>query len=319
MNYMKKYVKNSLILLVVMLPILIITLISCDKKEEKMIIISEKKQYLGITENEKVDLTIPLYIEKNKSFYFDKDKIKGCSLKDKNDQQIYEMQVTNINRTSTKLNYGDKDLYAYEFVFSFSYCTDSFIRVLDACLEIEYINGEQCLIDIGSVLLKRTTKSDTLNIKRVKPIVNDLMPINGNTIPTTTGLLVMIENMSNEEIEVTDIVLLNSIVVTNYPKVKKLDNFDYESNSDISDIIGEKYQLVDKNSEGQINYTIAPYESVNLLIPFNYLKLETVKETGLLVKYQCNNKEENTILNNTPLFNSSLLLPDYCIYAFVPN
>ena len=35
------------------------------------------------------------------------------SLKDKNDQQIYEMQVTNINRTSTKLNYGDKDLYAY--------------------------------------------------------------------------------------------------------------------------------------------------------------------------------------------------------------
>ena len=93
MNYMKKYVNKCSLLLLMIVPLTVIGFISCNKKEDKMIIISEKKQYLGITNNEKVELTVPLYIEKSKDFYFNKEKIKSCYLKDRQNDQVYELEV----------------------------------------------------------------------------------------------------------------------------------------------------------------------------------------------------------------------------------
>lgn len=319
MNYMKKYVNKCSLLLLMIVPLTVIGFISCNKKEDKMIIISEKKQYLGITNNEKVELTVPLYIEKSKDFYFNKEKIKSCYLKDRQNDQVYELEVNEVNKTTKKITYENKDLYAYEFMLSFAYCTKTPIRVLDAYLDLEYKDDDTCQVDIGSVLFTQTKFSNKLKVRRVKPVVNNLLNIDDTILPTTVAVMITIENTSDEEVIIQDINILNSIVTTNYQKIKQLTNLDYESNTDINKIINDEYKMVDNSKAISLEYIIKANVEINLVIPFNYLKLETVKEAGLLIRYQCQNEEENVVLDNTPLFNSSLLIPDYYIYAFVPN
>lgn len=284
-----------------------------------MIIISEKKQYLGLTSNNQVDLKIPLYIEKGKEFYFNIAKIKECYLKDHQTFQVYEMVVTNINRTTQKVRYENKDLYAYDFLLTFDYCTEASIRVLDAYLDIEYENGENFKVDIGSVLLSQNTNSNNLSITRVKPVVNNYININDKSLPTTVAVMITLDNRSESEVSIKEIDILNSVVVTNYQKVKELDNIDYESNYNINDIIDGEYQLVEKSNADSFDITIMPSSKINLIIPFNYLKLEVVKEAGLQIKYIYQGNMKTTIIEPIPFFNSSLLIPDYCIYATVPD
>ncbi len=319
MNYMKKYVNKGSLLLLIIVPLMVISFISCNKKEDKMIIISEKKQYLGITNNEKAELSVLLYVEKNKDFYFNKEKIKCCYLKDRQNNQVYELEVNEINKTTQKITYENKDLYAYEFMLSFAYCTKTPIRVLDAYLDIEYQDEEIYQVDIGSVLFTQAKTNNKLKVTRVKPVVNSLLNIDDTMLPTTVAVMITVENTTNEEVIIQDINVLNSVVTTNYQGIRMLTNLDYESNTDINKIINDEYKLVDNTKNISLDYIIKPNTMVNLIIPFNYLKLEIVKEAGLLIKYQCQNEEENAVLDNTPLFNSSLIIPDYYIYAFVPS
>lgn len=312
---LKKY--SAFLLLII--PLIITIFISCNKKEDKMIIITMEKQYIGITQNEEVIISLPLYIENNKKFYLDKKCINKAYLKSSNNEQIYEVEIDEINKTNQTIKYENKDLFAYNVNIKINNCTKEEIRILDAIFELDLNNGEIIKVSIGSLLLKQVVPSYDLNIVNFKGIVNEVIPQGNSTLPSIVGLLLKLRNNSNELITITNFTALNSLVTTDLDQIKILNSTDYASNIDINELMETGYELIKQSTNQSVDIELKPNEEISLLIPLNYLKLETVNELGLTFTYRQNNDVKEEIIESIPLFNSTLLLPNYSIYAFTPS
>lgn len=309
--------KKYSILLLIIIPLIITIFISCNKKEDKMIIITPKNQYTGITYNEEATITIPLYIENNKNFYLDKKEINKAYLK--TNKEIYEVEIEEITKGSDVLKYENKELSSHNLKVKFKNCTKEEIRLINAYLELTFKNSETIKIEIGSVLFKQVEVSTDLSMINYKAIVNDVMPKESSYLPTTVGVLVKIKNNSNNLITITNLFIINSVVKTNLDNVKVISSTDYLSNVDINELIDTNYELVSEGKTQSLNIDINPQEEISLVVPFSYLKLETVNEAGLIIEYLEEETKKEGMVDSIPLFNSTLILPSYDIYAFTPS
>lgn len=311
--------KNYSVCLVIIISLIITVFISCNKKEDKVIIITTDDQYLALAKEDTATVTIPLYIEQNKSFYFNKEIIESAYLKNINSDQIYEVEVKNITKTLNTIKYENKDLYEYDLELMFNNCTKEEIRILDCYLELSFNSGEIFKIDIGSILFKQVSENSYLNVSNFKAIVNNVMPYGENTLPTVVGILVKLKNNTNKNITLTSLFALNSLVKVDTDKVKVLSNTSYESNTDINTIIDSPYELLKDKTDGNVNFLVSPNEEISLIIPLNYLKLEIVNESGLIFTYKIDENYYEGMIETIPLFNSTLVMPNYNIYAFTPS
>ncbi len=315
MSYVKRSVKNILnhlwIVGVIIIPLFVIGIIACNKKPKEVVIITEKKSHLGIG-NDLATIDIKCYIAKEFSFYLEKDQIVECELIDRLNNTKFTVDIKEITADQEYLEYNNQKLYAKTISLIFDYLNDYIIKIPDACVRFTYQNNEQHSIEVGSMVFVKDSNYQSLQMEKIKGIINKVIPDNNQLYPTTVGLVLKLNSDKKQTIK--KIELLNGYGEIMYNEIKVLSKDELDSQTNINDLVN--YELIIRNNISECNISVNENESLTLLLPISYYKLETICTTGLCIT---NDLGETQIINEFPLFSSTNMLNNYSIYVFNPS
>lgn len=315
MNYVKKNVKKILnhlwIVGVIVIPLLVIGIIACNKKPKEVVIITEKNSHLGIGDDF-ATIDIKCYIAKEFSFYLEKDHIVDCELIDNLNNTKYALDIKEITTEQEYLEYNNQKLYAKTIYLNFDYLNDYIIKIPDAYVRFTYSNNEQHSIEVGSMVFIKNSDYQSLQIEKIKGIINKVIPDNNQLYPTTVGLVLKLNSDKKQTIK--RIELLNGYGEIMHNEIKVLSEDDLDSQTNINDLVN--YELLIRNNTSECNISMDENESLTLLLPISYYKLETIYTSGLCIT---NDRGEMQIISEFPLFSSTNMLSNYSIYVFNPS
>lgn len=317
MNYLKKVfstIYNYWYLVVLVIPLLIITLISCKKAEEKALIVSENNTYTLVNENDSSELVIPLYVASDYKFYVDDNNIVDIYLNNNlNDQ--YKLKLKKIESTTSSITNNEIILDKYNIICEFDYMSIDKIYIPTAYIKISYENEEVHNIQIGSFYAQKVTSTSKIKVKNLKGIVNNIIPHNNDILPSTVALLINLEAVS--DLKITKIELINGSGDINQDQIIETNNIDILNNVDINEILSSKYKIDYFNSTME-SILLKENETKKLILPIGYRELTPINQAGLIITYIYNNVEYKQVIDVIPIFNSSVS-EKYYVYNFTPN
>lgn len=317
MNYMKnviKSLKKTWYIFLFIIPIVILTIMACKKKIAQPYLVCEKTSYFGIGEKD-IIFSIPLYVSNKFNFYLNKDEISSIHLMDNLEKNTYLLNIKEITKQENDLKYQGEILSKYNLKLEFSNYISTYLKIPSASLVIKYQNDEKYPVDIGSIVFFNENDKDIINIKSAKGIVNNVIPKDNIMLPTTTGLYLNLLNDTQEELIITDIILLNGFGEVDKNNVTLTSKELIDSTIDINTFLNGNYQLMYKNNNSPSELKIKENSEQKIIIPISYLELHPINQAGLII---ITNKGIQ-IINVFPIFNSSNLEPTYTVVKLDQN
>ena len=318
MNYLKKlfsYIYSYWYLIVLIIPLLVITLISCKKKEESVLIVSENNTYAIVNDNESNELEIPIYLDSKYKFYIEEKNIQDIYLTD-NKEEKYRLKLKQVESTSSTITNKEIELNKYYLICEFNYMSIDKIYIPNAYLRLEYHNNEKYSIQIGSFIAQRITSINRIKVKNLKGIVNNIIPKDNDLIPSTVALLINLE--TDNYLEIIDIELVNGIGEINKDQIIEFDNLEISNDTDINKLLNNKYRINYQDTILTNNIKLLSKQEKKLLLPISYRELYTINQAGLIITYIYNNEVYKQVIDMIPVFNSNLN-NNYYVYNFAPN
>lgn len=311
MNCMKKNVKQVFkysYFLLLLFPIIFISIIACNKTKNKAIIITEKLSYVGIGTTSAI-IEVPIYIADKFLFYLDKNKIVSCKIIDNITNEEYLMDINEVENGLEKVQYQNQQLKKRKLKLKFNYLNDQTIKISFAKLKLNYENNEEHILDIGSVVFIKKQTASYLDIERTKCIVNDIIPVNKELLPSTVGIVVQINCHNKIGTKINRIELLNGYGYIDNSQIKIMDSFDFDNQVNINNFL--TYELMKKGEEIDCKLEINEDKPIILLLPITYSQLNQIYKAGLIITFENGEKQ---MIDEFPLFSSTKILNNYDEY-----
>ncbi len=260
-------------------------------KYKSFSILSIKKEYNLVVEDENDTLSIPLYLEKTNSFISSLKEVSSVSIS--NDEYIFKGKLKDISKEDYVI-YNDSKYYEYDYVISFlSY--DSFgepIFIENAKFNILYNNSEKLSFDIGNmcIFFNSDLYDPVLTITDLSTVCNVI-----DNIDTIVGINITIRsNASNLKI--------NNIKIKN--KFYDLDN-----SLAINTTLERRYNLLNLytdysyvstsiDSKG-IDKVLPGGESLEIFIPIRYIgSIKNLESFPIYISYTRDGIDGEYIMND---------------------
>lgn len=314
MNWLKKGFKKILsywYFLLLIIPLIIVIFISCKNVDKKLIIGTTNESYILINDDKQI--SIPLYINDEYSFYMDKKNISNIYLLNKDETNKYSLSINNIIKTNTYVTKEKINLTKYLFNLVFDY-NENEIRIPDVYILLEYNNGEIHKLKIGSFIYINETNDVLINVHNFKGIVNKIIQNESNYDLSTVGVILNISSLSN--VKINDIEVIHGNGRINKDQIVLLDSYDYDNSININELLDNEYRM--NYIHSSLKNDILLDTNKILLLPISYNNLEVIDKLGILITYQKGEEIYKQIIYPMPIFNSNGNIK-LNIYEYDPN
>ncbi|MFA7076661.1 MAG: hypothetical protein WC152_08380 [Candidatus Izemoplasmatales bacterium] len=290
----------SIITLYIVIGIILIIVIKPKNVNVNFFTIKQNYSRL-MTENE--SLVFGFFIDQNSSFITDKDNIVNASLT--NNINKIAVNISNIEQIAENIEYKEKLYYQYNLTIDFSeiYVNEFELNLVDAFLELSYINGDTLSLALGDIFLSfgDIECNNYLDYSNIYGLVNNI-----NDELYLTALIIKFENLSDKEIIINQITTNNNMIefdLENYQKsIEK-----YEFSMALEDIITD-YNYIGEAKEGSILLEDEFY----YIFPIKYKEdLKKIYRFPLQINFYYNEENHLISLDDYLFFDEQIILDDY--------
>jgi len=261
-------------------------------------IVTIKQNYQRLmTEDEELSITV--YMSSNDSFVSEPSNIDSLYIMDEYNEM--EVGISDIRSLNYSESYQNTDYFAYVIDLNFQIINiDNYLlELINANLEINYLNGEKVILEIGNLSLNfRSYENPTyIDVYRMFALyqVVDFEYISGIVLGITnkTGMDVSISNINICNSNVT-LDLDNAVLLSNIPSYQ----------ADINDILGYSYNPIGTSD----NQTSLELIQDNLIfIPFKYTDdIIRINRFPLIIEFRYNQLNNLYYIDDFQ-FNSQML------------
>ena len=244
-------------------------------------------------------LVVSLFIDYNNSFITDSNNITSSSLK--SEENTLAVEVRGIEQVDEEIEYKGKSYYLFNITIDFNEVniTDFELKIRDCYLEMDYVNGDTIELFIGDIFISfgEVTSSNHLDYFNMYGIINEIEEEN-----YLLAIMIKLENLTNQEITITNIKSVNDIVkfdlINHYKTTEKIDG-----SFSLMDLIGE-YNHLEIKEAGKFILEDEYY----YLIPLVYESLEKVYRLPITIEYSYNYELYSLELDDYLFFDESINL-----------
>ncbi len=288
--------------------------------EKNLKVITSPKIFSLLKSSNNESIEVELLVNKNDTYYFDKDYIFGVSLNSESDEEIIPLEIDDISYGDSLYDFDNDKFYLVNLSLSVGFeSKDYLIDFKKAYLDISYNNEENLKLFIGefNYLFNEDINSD-LGISNLSSTV-----FKSNEINTVSGIFIELYNMSDENLVITSFDLGSTSVKFNdyylYEIYNEPDLFD--SVDEI--LLVENYDFYIDTSSYNKSMLLKENQSVMLYIPLIYLgEIEYIHRFFFQVNYLSNEGETILIIDDIPYVSTSIfqtsLEDGYLVYE-IPN
>lgn len=291
---------KKLTIITICFSILLIAIFALVRKVPKLVELTtfeKAHNYVSLSNEEKIDIGI--FIDHKNSFITNIENISSCYIGD--DDNILNLKIENIIQSNQITKLKNKDFYLFNFLFSPKLILESdfSFEVFNASLIINYTQGEDIKIRIGSFSYYyfSNNNNEHLSINKLKGLVNEIEN------QTLVGVGLGLKNNSSSSLVIKQIIPLDVNLEISYENIK--DNITFNNNDLIEEVLGYNYNIYNNNIDfSEINKVIN--NEVYLFLPLKYKNKLIVNNLGLLVIYELNEEEYKLYIDDFVFFKTKL-------------
>lgn len=288
---------KKVIIIVVAICLALLSLLSLlfIKTDDELLITTFKQSYSLVSKIDEDDkLEVLIYINNKKASILNKNNISKTYLLDEYGNQI-NLKIDKITYLDYEQKILDNNYYLHSYVFDIDFNSNNEYSVYmkNAYLYV-IVNDNTYKLEIGSFSYTKVLiygdENNIISIGQLTPVINKI-DIND----TVLGLGLKIRNLSNKDIIIRNIELLDYSLKSSMNEIKDI-NINNISSMNITELIGYSYNY--KYDENIINNNVYIYiESNNeymFLLPIKYTNDYPINSFGFRIEYFLND-QNNTI------------------------
>lgn len=283
---MKKTVL-CILLFVVFVSLVIVSVILANSNEKTLIITTIPKSYCYVNGySEKLEFPVTLYLNRTDTSLIDINSIDSTYLT--NEEQMIKVNCINIQEQTKKVYIKNKEYHTYTYYFEMPITVSDKYQLSIPKASLNIITSSlEVNVQIGSFTYSKVPyfgdSNGHLSIMNLKPVVNEVWD-NKTLVAVVLGL----RNNSNYVIEINNLDFLNQSISPAYNDIRYINKEVYPSD-DLSTLLGYPYTVVEDETTTSFSYTIAPFSTLQLLIPLKYHEEIIVDRLGLQFEYNYQN------------------------------
>ncbi|XMB66239.1 hypothetical protein RI065_08020 [Mycoplasmatota bacterium zrk1] len=241
-------------------------------------------------------LRIPLLVN-NDSFYTDESSIERINLID--DTNIIPVSIDSISKDELSYYYGAEkyNVYMFDLVPEIG----ARVNLLDAKLEIIYLNGEVNRLSIGDINIINYSENKDLGITGLTGIINII-----EGYETTVGFVMGIKNLTDSDIEIKGFnINANPVFVIN-KLIKEVENLEIDMFTSMEELIPEYHYLLDPTLN--TSFIISANSKKNFIVPIVYEEIRYLNRFPIIIKY-----DDNEFIYDDFLFMNLGYFPEFLL------
>lgn len=271
----------------------VVIIILCLKKPSQVRVTTILTPYNVLSSvNSKDNISVNLYVNYKDSYFTDVNKVVSSSIY--GEDTMYTLKLKSIESSNNKTSLYNEDYYLFTFIFDFDYkfLTDYRDEIEKAHLNMNYSNGIETNIYIGSLSIYKyeenyeNQENGDIAVTTIKTI--DEVKNNNVLVKGLFGCNLGIRNLTNQEINIISIEALD-VSIEDYKCFKEVDNANEVCINNIYQgypSISNDYEsiMIDKNSVKFVSVPIVLRKLNDYNIGTFGLKITyEIKENGALL------------------------------------
>lgn len=305
-------------LLAFLLVIFIILLFIPENKTFK--IISSPKVYSILKSSDNETFTIQFLVNKNNTYYFDENFISSISLNSELDEEIIPLIIKEISYDSMIYEYENDKYYIVEIKLEVGFNSDDFlIKFEKAYLELNYSNNEELKLYIGE--FNYCFNEDINTELSLNNLYSTVKEING--VNTVTGVYIKLNNISDENLVITNFNLgSNSVYFNNFYLSEIFVEPDLFDN--VEDVLVlQDYNFNIYSTDVYQSILLRENQSVMIYVPLSYIgDINYIHRFYIEIEYENEAGISKLVIDDFPFINTSIfqesLENEYVTYE-IPN
>ncbi len=291
--------KSNLIYVPLILLVTTLIFILLTKEEVDLKILSSKQLYSIYHTDNLETFKIEILTNKTNTYYFSNEYISTSHLK--NEEQSLSVVIKDIKKNYNPISIDDEIYYKITFIVSLPLTANDYLIEMDQTnFEINYTNGKNISFQIGEFNYLYRTNLD-LDIA-----LNNLVPTHEmiDQIDTIGGVNLELSNLTNSNIEITDINILSAH--TNFNKKYIIERNICEIAMTVEQCLGlENYNFYDSEYYN-LSFLLQSNNNINLYLPLKYnTNYPYIDQFVIIVDYTINGVNKQYIVDDFPFINSS--------------
>lgn len=302
--------KKVLVSVVIVLFIIVVIFIWYFNNQSIKVTVVKESYSMLASDDKRTSLDIKLYVNQKNSYISDINKISSCYIHSYQNKDTYQMNVVDIclvNQTSI----NNENYYVYNLTMRFSANINTDIIIDEAYLGLNYNNGKSLDIMIGSLTISYYKKEvKEISLACMKAITRRI-----DNIITIEAIVLRIN--TKKEVRVTNIVCLNTNIVTQNGKLCDYDNTN-EAN-DLTTIFRTNYNYLDTRIN---NFDCIINNKGEIAIRLGYYDHYEISAFPLRIDYEVDGKSDSLFIDTFRFFvnnERSIKSTDLIIYEFEYN
>ena len=269
------------VIYIILIGVIVITatsiVLSITKGKKANSILSLKCIYSFVYQDEDKIMDVPYYINSKVNNFKNLKQIEEIYLLGED----FKMELTAYDLVENGIYTFNKEKY-------YGYVLRLYVPKYDIDLDTCYLelisSNDKIKLEIGSFYSKRFNNiNNDLEIS-----IDEIYGIISPNLETPEAVILKIYNKTNKLISLEDF-MIGNIALIDKGSIKEIDlSTNYESKTNIEEILGYKYDMYGSVSQKVININVAPYDSIKLILPIKYLKNAYLYQAPVITKY--NNK-----------------------------
>lgn len=269
------------VIYIILIGVIVITatsiVLSITKGKKANSILSLKCIYSFVYQDEDKIMDVPYYINSKVNNFKNLKQIEEIYLLGED----FKMELTAYDLVENGIHTYNKEKY-------YGYVLRLYVPKYDIDLDTCYLelisSNDKIKLEIGSFYSKRFNNiNNDLEIS-----IDEIYGIISPNLETPEAVILKIYNKTNKLISLEDF-MIGNIALIDKGSIKEIDlSTNYESKTNIEEILGYKYDMYGSVSQKEININVAPYDSIKLILPIKYLKNAYLYQAPVITKY--NNK-----------------------------
>lgn len=269
------------VIYIILIGVIVITatsiVLSITKGKKANSILSLKCIYSFVYQDEDKIMDVPYYINSKVNNFKNLKQIEEIYLLGED----FKMELTAYDLVENGIHTYNKEKY-------YGYVLRLYVPKYDIDLDTCYLelisSNDKIKLEIGSFYSKRFNNiNNDLEIS-----IDEIYGIISPNLETPEAVILKIYNKTNKLISLEDF-MIGNIALIDKGSIKEIDlSTNYESKTNIEEILGYKYDMYGSVSQKVININVAPYDSIKLILPIKYLKNAYLYQAPVITKY--NNK-----------------------------
>jgi len=278
---------------------IIFTLFLLKETEEECIILTAPKIYSIYHSDDLETIEIEILTNQTDHFYFDKDYINNLSIE--NEEYTFPVTLLDVISKNETIIFEDNPYQSVTLKLRTElFSTDLLVQIEQANLSITYLNGENISLFIGefNYLFKGEVRTE-LALQELSATYEEV-----DGVQTVGGVNLSLRNRSEQLLEIVDIELVASGVVTNLGMMQKREACLY--NMTVSDCLYiDAYSFHIEPVDTILHETVLSNHTWNGYIPLSYVDYPYIDEFAIIITYKMNGTLYQFVLDDFPFMRTA--------------